>query len=82
MHTRIEWNFAVLELQFLAGQAGRVETTGRDESRPRSWQFHILILLGKRNVIHDQPNPCLTGQKAPDPLQKHGEPQTASCEEL
>jgi hypothetical protein len=73
MCTEIGWNFAVLELQFLTGQAVRVETTGRGESRPRNRQFHILILLGKRNVIHDQPNPCLTGQKAPDPLQKHGE---------
>jgi YD repeat-containing protein len=51
----------------------KAETTGRGESRPRSGQFRILILLGQRNVIHDQPNPCLTGQKAPNPLQKHGE---------
>ena len=45
-------------------------------------QFYILILFGKRNMVHDQSNPCLTGPKTPDPLQKHGETQTASCEKL
>jgi hypothetical protein len=48
----------------------------------RNGQFYVLIRSEKRNVIHDQPNPCLTRHKTPEPLQKNGEAQTGSCEKL
>ena len=41
-------------------------------------QFHVLLRLGKRSVIHDYPNSCLTRHKTPDPLQKNAQTQAGS----